>query len=527
MSTLIFCHDIDEFYLLYKQSNYNNFFLKKFFILSPEIDLKKFRNYFFKDKFFFQDHQSKFPEFDDYILDKSIISQFKDTELLFMQSLDYFEYEGSSNTNKESRQTFYYYLNNILKFIKINNFKNVYFTHTPHGLIEILVLSIFRKLKLRTIFVRGLPIAHMYTYQENIFTHNKIKKYRHINHYKKPRIHGVIKRFIKKSKSDFNFASNKSNKWTDYRLVQIYGKFYKLNSLVYCIAFFFFFSKYFIRVSVIIFKSLLFFFYNLFSNKKIKYFYLDGIITTKHRRLQYSRINRLNFEKILLIGYLKKNQNLKYYYSLIDKNFNLKEKYIYFPLWFQPSSTTYPFAGRMVDYEISINMLSYAIPSNYKILIKESPDIFNISKHSWFKGNFSRNKSFYYEISKNKKIKLVDFFYKDSELIDNSVAVASLCDKFNLIALIRGKPSITFTNTITTANVQNSFYCKNIKDIQNALSSIIKNNRNDIRNNIKNLDVFFSILSKNSFYNPQNLGFNGSYEPYDYKKAATLLKEII
>ena len=102
-----------------------------------------------------------------------------------------------------------------------------------------------------------------------------------------------------------------------------------------------------------------------------------------------------------------------------------------------------------------------------------------------------------------------------------------LCDKFNLIALIRGKPSITFTNTVTTANVHNSFYCKNIKDIQNALSSIIKNNRSDIRNNIKNLDIFFSTLSKNSFYNPQNLGFNGSYEPYDYKKAATLFKEII
>ena len=131
------------------------------------------------------------------------------------------------------------------------------------------------------------------------------------------------------------------------------------------------------------------------------------------------------------------------------------------------------------------------------------------------------------KFQKIKKIKLVDFFYKDSELIDNSVAVASLCDKFNLIALIRGKPSITFTNTVTTANVQNSFYCKNIKDIQNALSSIIKNNRSDIRNNIKNLDIFFSTLSKNSFYNPQNLGFNGSYEPYDYKKAATLFKEII
>ena len=88
--------------------------------------------------------------------------------------------------------------------------------------------------------------------------------------------------------------------------------------------------------------------------------------------MQYSRINRLDFEKILLRGYIQKNQNLNHYYSLIENNLELKDKYIFFPLWFQPSSTTYPFAGRMVDYEISINMLSAALPSNYKILIKES-----------------------------------------------------------------------------------------------------------------------------------------------------------
>jgi hypothetical protein len=529
MSTLIFCHNLEEFNLFYRELNSSkDFFKKNYFILKNKKDTLKITKLFSKDSFFFQEHDSKVPEFSGYILNAEIISKFKNTELLFFQTMDYYEYENYAITSKDSRQTFYYYLNNILQFIKINNFKSIYFSHNPHSLVEILFLSIFKELRLKTVFVRGLPIADMYTYQKDIFQHKKFQIKTNSTKAEKAHIHPAIKKFITHSKSNFNFASTKANKWTNYYLVQLYYKFPKFRFIIFYSSIFFLFFKYFFRMSIILNKLFFFYIYDLFSknNKFRSYFYSTATLKKKNQSLQYSRVNKLDLEKILLRGYIQKNQNLNHYYSLIENNLELKDKYIFFPLWFQPSSTTYPFAGRMVDYEISINMLSAALPSNYKILIKESPDIFNLAKHSWFKGNFVRNKSFYSEISKNKKIKLVDFSYKDSELIDASVAVVSLCDKFNLIALIRGKPSITFVDTVTT-ELKNSFYCKNINDIKNAVRKINEDNNDFNKQTNKDLNNFFDILSKNSFYNPFNVGFNNLSTFYNYKQAARLFKKII
>ena len=60
---------------------------------------------------------------------------------------------------------------------------------------------------------------------------------------------------------------------------------------------------------------------------------------------------------------------------------NLKEKYIFFPLWFQPSATTYPFAGKNIDYLNCIKKLSKSIPAHSKIYIKENPDKFNLNRN--------------------------------------------------------------------------------------------------------------------------------------------------
>ena len=148
MSTLIFCHNLEEFNLFYRELNSSkDFFKKNYFILKNKEDTLKITKLFSEDSFFFQEHDSKVPEFSGYILNAEIISKFKDTELLFFQTMDYYEYENYAITSKDSRQTFYYYLNNILQFIKINSFKSIYFSHNPHSLVEILFLSVFKELK--------------------------------------------------------------------------------------------------------------------------------------------------------------------------------------------------------------------------------------------------------------------------------------------------------------------------------------------------------------------------------------------
>jgi hypothetical protein len=134
-------------------------------------------------------------------------------------------------------------------------------------------------------------------------------------------------------------------------------------------------------------------------------------------------------------------------------------------MWFQPSSSTYPFAQRHIDYELSLQILSEIIPSDYKIYVKESPDIFNITSHAWFRGNFVRNKKFYESISKISKVILVDFDTKDFELFDSCKAVVSLTDKNGLISIIRNKPHISFVKTLSS-KLDSSFYDENISKLK-------------------------------------------------------------
>ena len=102
-------------------------------------------------------------------MDDLVIKRFIKTEILFNQTIDYYEFPGNYFSSKDLRSIYYYYLNNIILFIKKNNIRNIFFTHTPHTLVEVLFLSIAKDLKIKTIFRRGLSIADFYTYETNIF----------------------------------------------------------------------------------------------------------------------------------------------------------------------------------------------------------------------------------------------------------------------------------------------------------------------------------------------------------------------
>jgi hypothetical protein len=78
-----------------------------------------------------------------------------------------------------------------------------------------------------------------------------------------------------------------------------------------------------------------------------------------------------------------------------------------------------------------------------------------------------------------------------------------------------------------TTELKNSFYCKNINDIKNAVRKINEDNNDFNKQTNKDLNNFFDILSKNSFYNPFNVGFNNLSTFYNYKQAARLFKKII
>ena len=64
---------------------------------------------------------------------------------------------------------------------------------------------------------------------------------------------------------------------------------------------------------------------------------------------------------------------------------------------------------------------------------------------------------------------MVNYEIDDSTLVENSLALATLCDKFNLVALIKKKPNICFTETITSGFKNTLIYKNKKKILKNSL----------------------------------------------------------
>ena len=158
-------------------------------------------------------------------------------------------------------------------------------------------------------------------------------------------------------------------------------------------------------------------------------------------------------------------------------------------------------------------------PNNWKIFIKESPDIFNMNKHAWFKGTYTRNKKFYSNLKKIKGVYLVNYKIPDYKLIDSCKATATHADKFGLISILRNKPNINFSNSIQRY-CHGTFICKNHRDIKTTINKI----QNGFKINHKKLNIFFSILSKKLFYRETIKGFNKYETKTEYSKISKFLE---
>ena len=145
----------------------------------------------------------------------------------------------------------------------------------------------------------------------------------------------------------------------------------------------------------------------MFINKNL---YFDNYIKFKDKK----KISKFNFETIVYKNNLIKFKLLDYLYK-IKKPLNINQKYILLPLWFQPSSTSYPFSGDYLNYEILINMICDVMPKDYILIIKETPDIFNLNRNAWFRGPFVIKKNFYKNIIR-KEVQFADIKLNDLNL---------------------------------------------------------------------------------------------------------------
>lgn len=212
---------------------------------------------------------------------------------------------------------------------------------------------------------------------------------------------------------------------------------------------------------------------------------LLGKFNMKHYGLSASWFKVLN-------NFLSLRKVLKYYGNIAVKP-NTKNKYIYYPLHFDPEAST--MNKTILHNQLTIaKIIAQNLPDDTFLFIKEHPHYAKLNKEQtsfYFMsiGKY-RTKNFYEELLKLKNVKLIKKDFSSSNLIKNAIAVASINGtalfesmvKFKKPVLFFGYKTSPFSKSMDTFKIESSNDCKNaIIDINNGVTP----RYNDIHNIIK------------------------------------------
>ncbi len=132
----------------------------------------------------------------------------------------------------------------------------------------------------------------------------------------------------------------------------------------------------------------------------------------------------------------------KHYYQRTTHEVDLTKPYLYVALSYQPEATTSPKGDVYVHMELMVAMLSKLIPENWMLYLKEHPAQFDAS---WaFRAHSARMEYFYDDLVALDNVALLPTSFSSYDLIDQSMAVATVTGSVGWQAVIRGKPVIAF-----------------------------------------------------------------------------------
>jgi len=142
--------------------------------------------------------------------------------------------------------------------------------------------------------------------------------------------------------------------------------------------------------------------------------------------------------------YLKRElgPNLRKEYAAVAKEPDLKKKFVYVPLGYQPERTTSPQGGVFADQILMIEMLSNALPKDWVIYVKEHPSQW------WLRAGVryisARYRGYYERIAKIRNVRLVPISTSTFDMINNCQAVALVTGTAAWEAILRGKAALVF-----------------------------------------------------------------------------------
>lgn len=173
---------------------------------------------------------------------------------------------------------------------------------------------------------------------------------------------------------------------------------------------------------------------------------------------------------------IKSREVLEKSYSTLESG----EKYVFFPLHFEPEATI---DGRaLITCQLTIlRMISQSLPQGWVCAVKEHPHQFLVNTDTFSSfihtsGKF-KTKYFYNELSKIPNVKIVDTKIPSINLIKGAQAIATMSGTVAAETVPFSKPILVFAGTRTVYRKSKRFTMVNsYNDCRNALLKIEKDN---------------------------------------------------
>lgn len=200
---------------------------------------------------------------------------------------------------------------------------------------------------------------------------------------------------------------------------------------------------------------------------------------------------------------IKKFQpNLKKEHTTVQTRPDFSKHFVYVPLNFQPECTTSPQGDMFADQILMIETLSYALPDNWLIYVKEHPGQW------WRRGGragiqYSSNRypGYYRRVAKIKNVRLVPIDTETFTLINKSQVVATVTGTAGWEALMRSKPVLIFGKP-WYHDCPALFKVDNVDSCKEAFRKIIQGFRPDQQQIINYLKCFDNVSTKGYFAPP-------------------------
>lgn len=207
------------------------------------------------------------------------------------------------------------------------------------------------------------------------------------------------------------------------------------------------------------------------------------------------------------------------YRSLASRMPDLTRPFVYFPLHYQPESSTCPMGGQFSDQVLVASILAACLPPGWKLYIKEHKSQFVDSPS----GHIGRGVGYYDALATLPNVEFLPLAADPFELADKSRCVATITGTAGWEAVVRGKPALVFGDA-WYQDAPNTYRIRDAKDCAQALREVSAGARTDeeaLKRYLLAVEQLGIDLDFNEFY------AKNTERPFDERKNSEVFKRAI